>query len=193
MASKKITSVIVILTQKMDFTVDKVIAELNRKDVPIIRFDTADFPLHSTLNVKADINGWHGSLDYDGRSIPFDNIKSIWFRRPTEFEFNPDMTITERRFASDEARMAIGGLLRSADCLWVNHPEKLVSADYKPLQLKLAVQHGLDIPKTIITNQPDAVVEFYKQCNGQIIYKTLSGGMIFSKRVSEKSIWSKSA
>jgi len=40
---------VLVLTQQLDFHADLVIAELNRRSIPVVRFDTADFPLRTTL------------------------------------------------------------------------------------------------------------------------------------------------
>lgn len=185
MASK----VVLVLTQQLDFHADLVINELNRRGINVVRFDTADFPLHSTLIAHNRVGSWDGAIAFQHRSIHFDQITSVWYRRPTSFELDPTLTPSGQQFASAEARMAIGGLLRSMDCLWVNHPEKMVTADYKPLQLKLASTCGLNIPSTLITNDPGAVIDFYEQCQGQMIYKTLSGGMIVSESGDVVSIY----
>jgi ATP-grasp ribosomal peptide maturase len=184
-----LNKVVLVLTQQTDFHADMVIDELNRRKVNLIRFDTSDFPLRSTLIAQNRTGTWDGTLEFQNRLIHFDQIASIWYRRPTPFEFDPTLTPSGHQFASAEARMAIGGILRSIDCFWVNHPEKMVTADYKPLQLKLASSCGLEIPPSLITNDPDAVVRFFEDCKGEVIYKTLSGGMTLSETGNASSIY----
>ena len=186
MASKK---TVLVLTQQLDFHADLVIHELNRRGVNLVRFDTSDFPQRSTLIARSRSGSWDGAITLQDRSIHFDQLSSIWYRRPTPFELDPTLTPAGQQFASAEARMAIGGLLRSIDCLWVNHPEKMVTADYKPFQLKVAGDCGLEIPASLITNDPDAVIGFFEHCHGQMIYKTLSGGMIVSESGDVVSIY----
>ncbi len=186
MVSKK---TVLILTQQLDFHADLVIHELNRRGVNLVRFDTSDFPQRSTLIARSRSGSWDGAITLQDRSIHFDQLSSIWYRRPTPFELDPTLTPAGQQFASAEARMAIGGLLRSIDCLWVNHPEKMVTADYKPFQLKVAGDCGLEIPASLITNDPDAVIGFFEHCHGQMIYKTLSGGMIVSESGDVVSIY----
>lgn len=186
MVSKK---TVLVLTQQLDFHADLVIHELNRRGVNLVRFDTSDFPQRSTLITRSRSDSWDGTITLPDRSIHFDQLSSIWYRRPTPFELDPTLTPAGQQFASAEARMAIGGLLRSIDCLWVNHPEKMVTADYKPFQLKVAGDCGLEIPASLITNDPDAVISFFEHCHGQMIYKTLSGGMIVSESGDVVSIY----
>src|SRR5215472_4223308 len=180
---------VLVLTQQLDFHADIVIAELNKRSIPVVRFDTADFPLRSTLIAYSQTGSWDGAIVTEHRTIAFDQIGSIWYRRPTPFELDPMLSPSGQQFASAEARMALGGLLRSVDCLWVNHPEKMVSADYKPYQLKVAGECGLEIPASLITNDPEAVLEFYERCKGEMIYKTLSGGMIVAESGEVVSVY----
>lgn len=76
-------------------------------------------------------------------------------------------------FIEREARAGLWGLLRAIDGVWVNHPDTIREAAYKPRQLSLAHQLGLDIPQTLITNNPDAFRRFYQECQGNVIYKLL--------------------
>jgi ATP-grasp ribosomal peptide maturase len=180
---------VLVLTQQLDFHADMVIAELNRRSIPIVRFDTADFLLRCTLIAHSQTGSWNGAIVTEHRTIAFDQIGSIWYRRPTPFELDPMLSPSGQQLASAEARMALGGLFRSLDCLWVNHPEKMVSADYKPYQLKIAGECGLEIPASLITNDPEAVLDFFERCNGEMIYKTLSGGMIVAESGEVVSVY----
>src|SRR2546429_3693639 len=175
---------VLVLTQQLDFHADLVIAELNRRCVPVVRFDTADFPLRATLIAHSQAGSWDGAIVTENRAVEFDLITSIWYRRPTPFELDPTLSPSGQQFASAEARMALGGLLRSVDCLWVNHPEKMVSADYKPYQLMIAGECGLEIPASLIKNDLGAVLDFFECCKGEMIYKTLSGGGVTTDKRS---------
>lgn len=183
------TKTVLVLTQQLDAHADPVIAELNRRKVPVMRFDTADFPQRATLVARNVCGAWKGMLETADRTLDLEQIASILYRRPTPFELDPTLSPASQQFASAEARMAIGGLLRSANCLWVNHPEKIVSADYKPWQLQVASECDLEVPASLVTNSPEAVFEFFDRCQGQIIYKTLSGGMIMSESGEAVSIY----
>lgn len=180
---------VLVLTQEVDTAADAVIRKLNERDVNVFRFHTHDFPQHSTLSAKISQGQWDGTLTYNNRILHLEQVTSVLYRRPRKFEVNPDLSPSEQRFASTEAIMAIGGLLRSLNCLWVNHPEKLVTANYKPLQLKIARSLGLEIPRTLITNEPEAVKTFFQDCKGHMIYKPISYGAILSEENELSSIY----
>ncbi len=54
---------------------------------------------------------------------------------------------------------------------WVNLPDRISTAEFKPSQLAAAVERGLRIPRTLLTNDPTAFRVFYEQEHRQIICK----------------------
>jgi glutathione synthase/RimK-type ligase-like ATP-grasp enzyme len=63
---------------------------------------------------------------------------------------------------------------------WINHPANDSAANYKPVQLAVAARAGLDVPRTIITSDPDHARQFIGA--GEVIYKGLSGGVLTAER-----------
>lgn len=174
-------SVILVFTQQVDAHADPVIQELTRRGHPVVRFDTADFPQRASVCAESTEDGWEGGIALrNGKLVPFGEVRSIWYRRPTAFEFPPDLAPANREFAIREAIMAFGGLLRSERCLWVNHPEKLVIAEHKAFQLAEANRCGVSTPRTLITNRATDARRFFDSCGGNVIYKALSPALVFS-------------
>lgn len=56
----------------------------------------------------------------------------------------------------------------------INRPSAMAPNSSKPYQMQLIRQHGLAIPDTLITNDPDLVRRFYLQ-HRRVIYKSASG------------------
>jgi ATP-grasp ribosomal peptide maturase len=161
---------VLVVTHWLDPTADFVVAELNRQEVRVLRFDTADFPLRLTVTgVLSD--GWTGTLRLGTRSAELTDISGIYYRRPTGFEFGP-MPQAVADWARAEARGGLGGLLM-AQQRWLNHPHRMGYAEYKPVQLAAAAQVGLRVPATIITNDPAEARAFAAGLE-QVIYKPLS-------------------
>lgn len=44
----------------------------------------------------------------------------------------------------------------------------------KPYQQELIAMHGFRVAKTLVTMAPDEAVAFYEECNGKVIYKSIS-------------------
>jgi len=158
-----------------DAATEAVVAEVRRRGSSVICLESASFPLESQLTAWLDGQAWRISFSFSGAELDFDDIGSIWFRRSPVFRFHPDLSPAERRFADHEAQLALGGLLQGLDCLWVNHPDNVKAAEHHPLQLKLGADVGFRVPRSLITNDSEAVLRFFDQCEGQVIYKPMSG------------------
>jgi len=66
-------------------------------------------------------------------------------------------------------------LLEGLSCAVVNRVRGGMSNGSKPYQALLVIRCGLLTPPTLVTNDPDAARRFYDECNGEVIYKSLSG------------------
>src|SRR5581483_1900574 len=181
---------VLVLTQQLDAHADLVIRELHHRNAQVIRFNTADFPQKATLVARHTTGrAWEGELVVDQHALSLQEITGMWYRRPTPFEIDPALPPAAQQFAQAEARMAIGGVLRGLSCRWVNHPEKMVAADYKPYQLEMARACGLETPDTLLTNSAHAARQFLAEHPYGIIYKTLSGALVFSESGEPLSIY----
>lgn len=70
--------------------------------------------------------------------------------------------------------MGFGGLLASLPCRWLPPPGRAADAEYKPTQLRVAAGIGLKVPRTLITNDPDAARAFADSIDGAIVLKPFS-------------------
>ncbi|MEU1258438.1 ATP-grasp ribosomal peptide maturase [Streptomyces chartreusis] len=164
---------VLVVTMIDDPTADLVIRELHGRDVPVVRLDSGDFP--ATLSVAATItpHGIEGTLTTPTRTADLSRIRSLYYRRPSGFAF-PHLDEQNARFARTQARYGLGGVLASLPgCLYVNHPHRIGDAEFKPSGLTAAVTAGFQIPRTLVTSDPDAARAFIK-ANGPVIYKPLS-------------------
>ncbi|MEU4231625.1 MvdC/MvdD family ATP grasp protein [Nonomuraea sp. NPDC026600] len=175
-------STVMILTQEFDVTADCVVKVLSqREDVEVFRYDTSYFPVDSCLSYASTGSGWLTELTdykYAERRLDLETVRSIWYRRPTDFRAADFLSAPHREFALSESRHAVGGIMLGLPTLWVNRPDHEARADYKPFQLRLAQELGLRIPDTLISNDPARVRAFYEQCDGRMIYKALNSGLI---------------
>jgi glutathione synthase/RimK-type ligase-like ATP-grasp enzyme len=70
------------------------------------------------------------------------------------------------------------GLTTVPTVAWVNPPDKELRAESKVHQLFLANQVGFKVPKTIFTNDPEAVREFSAKFKGKVVVKALYAPLI---------------
>ncbi|MCW2914404.1 MAG: hypothetical protein JWN52_2472 [Actinomycetia bacterium] len=163
--------VVLVVTHWFDPTADHVVEELNRRGVAVLRFDAADFPRRLTMTGILDGAEWRGALRLDGRSAALEELRGAYFRRPTVFGFG-EMEETEQAWARAEARAGLGGLLMASN-RWLNHPHHAGYADFKPVQLTEAAAAGLDVPETLITNDPTQARTFAER-HGDVVYKPMT-------------------
>ncbi|MEV0282424.1 ATP-grasp ribosomal peptide maturase [Streptomyces sp. NPDC050610] len=166
---------ILILTGRDDLTADAVVEELAKRGEEVVRFDTADFPTASRLAVSLTGDGWAGLLA-GSRRVRLESVKSVWWRRPNEFRTPDDWPGVARALALSEARSGLLGVLGSLPVRWINHPAADAAANYKPRQLAVAARVGLDVPRSVITSDPDHAREFIGA--DQVVYKGLGGGVL---------------
>jgi ATP-grasp ribosomal peptide maturase len=166
---------VLVITEPADVTCDLVIDELNRRNVPVHRIDTADFP--TALAVTASIGGhgqWSGTIGDPYRTSRIEAIRSVYCRRPAAHRFPPGMDQHEQRWAEQEARRGFGGLLQALPAArWMNDPHAMTSADRKPRQLAVAEGLGMAVPATLITNNPQAARAFVDAAPHGAIYKSM--------------------
>jgi ATP-grasp ribosomal peptide maturase len=168
---------VLVVTHPADTTADLVVKELHERGTPVFRIDTGDFPLSLQVNAQFD-DSWHGELRNAEGAVELDDIRSIYVRRPTAFNFPPNMTDAERQFATREARRGVVGLLMSLPCSWINHPARTADAEYKPYQLTSAAACGLDVPRTVITNLPGDADQHHVFLGSSVVYKTLAAASV---------------
>lgn len=163
-----------IVTNDDDPTADLVIAELHRREVPVVRFDSGQFPATLTMSgFLGNAQGWQGSVRTPSRTNRLDRVRSLYYRRPSGFVF-PHLDAEDARFATSEARYGMGGIVASLPgCLHVNHPHRIGDAEYKPAGLAAAVASGFDVPPTLITNEPERARQFVRE-HERVLYKPLS-------------------
>ncbi|MER8060527.1 MULTISPECIES: ATP-grasp ribosomal peptide maturase [unclassified Streptomyces] len=170
---------VLICTESEDATADLVIAELNRRRVPVLRFDPGrDFPALGTLAARIGAGGtsrtgWYGRLMVGERTADLSAVRALYHRRPSPYPTEGgDQAV---RFAAQENRRGLGGVLGALPgCLYLSHPQAIARAEYKPAQLSAALRAGLMVPATLVTNDPMEAKAF---CAEQpSIYKPLHAG-----------------
>jgi len=115
----------------------------------------------------------------DGETLHFEDLQSIWFRRPGKVTAKPMPEPWVEEMIINETRNTLSGILRSQKCLLVNHPGKDAESLYKLSQLDAAYEAGLLVPETLVTSEPDAARRFYDKMDGNVIYKLIAEGTNF--------------
>lgn len=163
---------ILIITRQDDSHSNAVTAELKRRGRPFFRFEPdrlSAFPAISWTNT-----GWVHPQLLPSCHFDWNNITSVWFRRPDLPIVSRDTCLTK-----DAIRVThIRGIVEATWHLlenrtWINPLRPSWAARAKPFQLKLAAIAGLEVPRTLISNDPNEIIKFSKAC-GDMVYKPLT-------------------
>jgi len=165
---------VLLITARFDPAADLLLAELRRRGAACVRWNTHEFPLESSLNYRASNSGFETEIVTDGRRIGLSTIGSIWWQWDQPAGFAPALQGEERRFAEAESHLAVNALMTVGDYFWINFPARENLAKSKPAQLFVANKLGMEIPKTLVSNDPGEVRRFVAQSKAEIVYKGLS-------------------
>jgi hypothetical protein len=82
---------VLVMTQPLDPTADTVILELNRRGVPVFRFDRSWFPQWLAMEAELTDGGWSGRLSTETRSVELHDVRSVWVRWGSRFAFSAEL------------------------------------------------------------------------------------------------------
>jgi hypothetical protein len=85
-----------------------------------------------------------------------------------------------------EGQSALVALLETMTCPIANRASVSMSNCSKPYQALLVRKSGLLTPPTLITNDPEAALQFFEDCGRQVIFKSLSGVRSTVRRLDEQ-------
>jgi hypothetical protein len=171
---------IIVLTQPQDVHFVGVHERLTRRGLEHLQFDFADFPSRSTVSFKSSVNGRPSfGLRTQARDIDLDRVSAVWFRRPAPPLPHSQTTDPDcRAYAEEECANLFDSLWEELPCRWVPATWPVIRrASRAPLQFKLASALGLELPPTLITNDPEEFLEFYAKHEGNIVSKLPSPAM----------------
>ncbi|WP_435211456.1 ATP-grasp ribosomal peptide maturase [Streptomyces sp. bgisy034] len=188
-------STVLVVTALEDVTADLVIAELNAREVPVVRVDPADIGAGLSFGARIGVGAlaWTGRLVTGSREVELGEVAAVYYRRPTPYAARFEhLPAQQRDFAAAEAQHGLGGILNHLHgATYVNHPSALTAADFKPAQLQAAARLGLAIPPKLVTNDVEQARKFAAEY-GPVIYKPFRGlppdergrnGAIWAQRV----------
>lgn len=168
---------ILILAPRSDVHVQAVAAHLQRFNVAVDYYSLPALLKRFTFHLRLGLAGPESRLRTidvtadQQASMDLFTYSAVWLRRPGKVKSIEMPEPWASRLVETESNRAVEGFFRVIPTLWINDPAAHSEALYKVRQLEIARQCGLNIPDTLITNDPVAVKEFYSACDGEVIYK----------------------
>jgi glutathione synthase/RimK-type ligase-like ATP-grasp enzyme len=112
----------------------------------------------------------------DGIEVCIGDVNVLWNRRVNmpQRRLPDDVEASRSGFISHSCTTTLEGILATEFCgTWVSEPNASRAAENKIIQLRAAVAAGLAIPKTLVSQDPEAVKAFFAEMSGEIVMKPL--------------------
>jgi MvdC family ATP-grasp ribosomal peptide maturase len=169
---------VLLLTHSADhYNVDRVAEEVSRQGARPLRVDTDGFPSELELTSALDGEGSEVVLGTAHGEQLGEQIRAVWVRRLGLPRLDDSLEPSWREGCQRESQAALEGFLdglEAAGCRFVNPLEAERAAQNKLHQLRLARALGLEVPRTLVTNDPARVRSFFEQVRGRMVAKMLT-------------------
>jgi MvdD family ATP-grasp ribosomal peptide maturase len=153
------------------------------------RFDTDRFPTEVQLDVYYG-NSEQVIITADEQKLDLSEVSAVWYRRIAIGSKIPDTMDKQMRQASiQESRVTVQGVIASIKGFHLDPFPNIRRAENKQLQLQIARVLGLEIPRTLTTNNPLVVKQFAQECEQGLITKMLSSFAIYDEQGREQVVF----
>jgi len=179
-------TVLILTFSRDNDSIPLVIKEIEARGEKAFRFDTDRYP----TEVKLDI--YYGDSERviitDGENkLDLSEVSSIWYRR---MRYGAKITKTmDKQFRDasiEEARRSVRGMIASLKGFHFDKMSNVDLTNNKQLQLQVARELGLLTPRTLTSNNPEAVKQFAQEFKEQgIVTKMLSSFAIYGEQGEE--------
>lgn len=122
--------------------------------------------------------------------LDLDELTGIYIRYPGQEARMPPQGISEELLPMMflEYDTGLMALFEDLACPVINRSGGGMSNGSKPYQGLIVRESGLLTPPTFVTNDPQSAFQFYKECDGEVIYKSLSGIRSIVRRMGSEQL-----
>lgn len=169
-----IESCVLVITRMKDSTADYVLQRMTERGISCFRLNAENFGKDDIVlkfpNVRDSV------LSIGDTRITIGGIRGIWLRRLTKPQAHGISEPEAQSFAESELDFTLRwfiGLLGNY-CPVVDSEARILEGRNKFDQLVVAEKFGLNIPTTLITNDPTVAKDFVEQ-HGEVAIKSIAG------------------
>ncbi len=170
--------IVLLLTHSGDYyTVDRIAEEVSRRGARALRLDTETFPAELELTSALAGDGDEVSLRTAEGEVRGEQVRSVWLRRLLPPRLDAALEPGWREGCLRESQAALQGFLdglEAAGCRFVNPFQADRAAQDKLHQLRRARALGLEVPRTLVTNDAARVRAFFEHVHGHMVAKMLT-------------------
>ncbi len=152
---------------KLEPSTEDVIDWLDCMSVPWLRINGEDWEGEQSYAIRLGKKNNSAELSIGEKKISAEKIDLVWYRRShgggTADYLNQlsDRSLSEdlRNYLDSEVLHAAGAFnIQCGSATWIDHPSKIFVSKMK--MLRIAVNCGLEIPETLVTNCKSKLLEF---------------------------------
>lgn len=176
---------ILIVTDSKDKSISALQKEISDRGQNSFRFDIDAFPTEVGLEIQYSLGHEQIILFANEEKLILDEVSTVWNRflrnaakNETGALIPPTIESQFRNPSIQESCTMLEGMLASLNTVQVDPLSNQIRANNKQLQLQTAQNLSIDIPRTLITNNPEAVRNFSQECQHGLITKMLSRPII---------------
>lgn len=179
-------------------SVKMVTKAIEQKGGNVYRFDTDLYP--TEVMMSAHYSGKSRELHLKGANIDIDlsTIDAIWYRRLRVGKQIPkDIDAQLYKASYEESKRTYMGMLGSMQKFTLDPFQKVRHTENKQWQLQVAASLGIEIPRSLFTNDAEAVKRFYHTINAPLITKMQHSfavyedgleNVVFTNEITEKDL-----
>lgn len=182
---------VLIITHTQDNqSIPLVMEAIKARGEKVFRFDTDKFPTEIKLNTYYSNSSQRMILACEKQKLDLNEVSAVWYRRIAIGAKIPlEMDKQLRQASLQESRTTIAGAISGIKGFHLDKVANIRLAQNKQLQLQVAMEVGLDIPRTLITNNSEAVKQFAQQCELGIVTKMQSSFAVYDSWGREKVVF----
>ncbi|WP_224369646.1 MvdC/MvdD family ATP grasp protein [Hyalangium versicolor] len=170
--------IVLLFTHSGDhYTVDRVAQEVSRRGALPLRIDTDGFPSEVSLTTAVEPGRNAVTLRTSSGEVPGDAVRAVWLRRLAPPRIDEALDPVWRQGCMAESVAALEGFLEgleAAGCRFINPLGAGQAATHKLKQLRLARSLGLEVPRTLVSNDPARVRSFFERVEHRMVAKMLT-------------------
>lgn len=182
---------ILILTSGIDPCAGLVQRAIEERGGSTFCLDTGQFPTNAQLRLEP--GRWATArIEAGGSSLPAAEISAVWIRHLSAgFSLPAELEPAMSRVCEVQSRWALWSLVECLPVFQLDPPEVLQRAPGKPRQIQLAQAAGLEVPRTLLTNDPGAVRAFAAGCPTGLVTKMVSSSVLVETAAGREPIYTR--
>jgi hypothetical protein len=183
-------TILIVTSTEDSWTANAVHESLLADGADVVRLETDHFPLSIRMAAYCGNAGESARLFIDGRTIDLASVSAVWHRRwRTAATANSlALPVDIQQGIQRESIASLEGVIGALPCFHLDQPAAIARARNRPLQLALARHLGIEVPRTLTTNNPQDALNFFDECNGDVVVKTLSSFSIRDENGHDKVV-----